>query len=140
MGKTGTIWHFVCDLFPSTWRTLSPDALFTRIQDTHANTQMSVLSLLVSRSTHPRNAYFSWQTLNCQIVPVLPSHLGTLLSAKSVSTQRFGRSGKSPSAQKGGGNLPPPFGTLGDKHEKMNHRPPHYRSTEIIKSKILKTI
>ena len=33
-----------------------------------------VLSLLVPRSTLPRNAYFSWQTLNCQIVPVLPSY------------------------------------------------------------------
>ena len=43
MGKTGTIWQFVCALFPSTWRTLSPDALFTRIRlpgfGTQANTQ-----------------------------------------------------------------------------------------------------
>ena len=34
MGKTGTIWQFVCALFPSFSRTLSPDALFTRIRDT----------------------------------------------------------------------------------------------------------
>ena len=34
-----------------------------------------VLSLLVSGSTLPRNAYFSRQTLICQIVPVLPSYL-----------------------------------------------------------------
>ena len=34
-----------------------------------------VLSLLLSGSTLPRNAYFSRQTLNCQIVPVLPSYL-----------------------------------------------------------------
>ena len=31
MGKTGTIWQFFRALFPSTWRTLSPNALFTRL-------------------------------------------------------------------------------------------------------------
>ena len=35
-----------------------------------------VLSLLVSGSTLPRNAYFSRQTLNCHIFPVLPSYRG----------------------------------------------------------------
>ena len=71
MSKTGTIWQFVCALFPRTWRTLSPDALFTRIRDTQTPRicHTFVLSLLVSRSTVPRNAYFSWQRLNCQIVP-----------------------------------------------------------------------
>ena len=62
MGKTGTIWLFFRALFPSTWRTLSPDALFTRIWDTRKPRicHIFVLSLLVSRSTLPRNAYFSW--------------------------------------------------------------------------------
>ena len=40
-----------------------------------------VLSLLVSRSALPRYAYFAWQTLNCQIVPVLPSCLYTFSKA-----------------------------------------------------------
>ena len=45
---------------------------------THAKTpricHIFVLSLLVSRSTLPQTAnFFLWQTLNCQIVPVLPS-------------------------------------------------------------------
>ena len=46
---------------------------------THANTQnlphFFVLSLLVFGSTLSRNAYFSRQTQNCQIVPVLPSYM-----------------------------------------------------------------
>ena len=61
MGKTRTIWQFVCALFPSTWRTLSPDA---HVYQDSGHTQTSrichifVLSLLVSRSTLPRNAFF----------------------------------------------------------------------------------
>ena len=39
MGKNGAMWHFFRALFPSTWRTLSPDALLTRIWDTRKNTQ-----------------------------------------------------------------------------------------------------
>ena len=78
MGKTGTIWQFFRALFPSTWRTLSPDALLTRIWDTRKHPESATFScsLLVFRSTLPRNAYFSWQTLNCQIVPFLPSYRG----------------------------------------------------------------
>ena len=56
MGKTGTIWQFFRALFPSTWRTLSPDALFTRIWDTTQTPRIChifVLSLLVSRSSFP---------------------------------------------------------------------------------------
>ena len=81
MGKTGTIWQLFRALFPSTWRTLSPDALFTRIWDTRKHPgicHIFVLSLLVSRSNVPRNAQFSWQTLNCQIIPVLPSYFPPL--------------------------------------------------------------
>ena len=38
MGQTGTIWQFFRALFLSTWRTLSPDALFTQdLGGTHAN-------------------------------------------------------------------------------------------------------
>ena len=37
-----------------------------------------VLPLLISRSTLPRNTYFFWQMLNCQIVPALPSYRGAL--------------------------------------------------------------
>ena len=44
-----------------------------------------VLSLLVLRGTLPRNAYFSWQTLNCQIVPVLPSYIEPLVD-KQIET------------------------------------------------------
>ena len=79
---TGKIWQFVCALFPSTWRTLSPDALFTYLQCSdsgHTKTpricHIFVLCLLLSTSTLHRNAYFSWQTLNCQIVAVLPYSL-----------------------------------------------------------------
>ena len=39
MGKNGTIWHFFRALSPGTWKTLSPDALFARLRDTHANAQ-----------------------------------------------------------------------------------------------------
>ena len=49
---------------------------------------MFVLFLLVSRSTLPRNAYFSWQTLNCQIVPVLPSYL--IGSQRALQNKGFG--------------------------------------------------
>ena len=42
------------------------------------------LSLLVSGSTLPRNAYFSWQTQNCQIVPALPSHRESVLSFSGI--------------------------------------------------------
>ena len=70
MGKTGTIWQFFRALFPSTWRTLFPDALFTRIW-THTQTpricHIFVLSLVVSRSTLPRNAYFSWQAASAKL-------------------------------------------------------------------------
>ena len=70
MSKTGTIWQFFRALFPST---RFVDQVLGHTQ-TPRIFQIFVLSLLVSRSTLPRNAYFSWQTLNCQIVPVLPSH------------------------------------------------------------------
>ena len=62
-------------------KTLSPDALFSRIWDTCKHTRIChtfVLSLLVSGSFLPQNADFSWQTRDCQIVPVLPSHLDIL--------------------------------------------------------------
>ena len=66
MGETGTIRQFFRALFPSTRRTLSPDALFTRIWDTRKHPESAtffVLSPLVFRSALPGNAYFSWQTL-----------------------------------------------------------------------------
>ena len=44
MGKAGTIWQFFRALFPSTWRTLSPDALFTRIQDTRKHPESATFS------------------------------------------------------------------------------------------------
>ena len=44
MGKTGTIWQFFRALFPSTWRTLSPDALFTRIWDTRKHPESATFS------------------------------------------------------------------------------------------------
>ena len=44
MGKTGTIWQFFRALFSSTWRTLSPDALFTRIRDTRKHTESAAFS------------------------------------------------------------------------------------------------
>ena len=82
MGKAGTIWQFFRALFPSTWRTLSSKMLCLPGFGTHANTpricHIFVLSLLVCRSTLSRNADFSWQTLNCQIVPVLPSYFAIL--------------------------------------------------------------
>ena len=72
-GRFGSLFRA---LFPSTWRTLSPKC-FVYQDSAHTQTpricQIFVLSLLVSGSILPRNAYFSRQTLNCQIVPVLPS-------------------------------------------------------------------
>ena len=44
MGKAGTIWQFFCALFPSTWRTLSPHALFTRIRDTRKHPEFATFS------------------------------------------------------------------------------------------------
>ena len=44
MGKTGTIWQLFRALFPSTWRPLSPDALFTRIQDTRKHPEFATFS------------------------------------------------------------------------------------------------
>ena len=93
MGKAGTIWQFFRALLPSTWRTLSSDALFTRIWDTRKRPESATFScfpcfsLLVSGSTLPRNAYFSWQTLNCQIVPVLPSYSAPLLLSQTPQEQ-----------------------------------------------------
>ena len=75
MGKAGTILAFVCVLFLSTWRTLSPDAFLPGF-GTHANTQNLphfVLSLLVPRSILPRNAYFSLANAK------LPNHPGLAL-------------------------------------------------------------
>ena len=44
IGKTGTIWQFFRALLPSTWRTLSPDALFTRIWDTRKHPESATFS------------------------------------------------------------------------------------------------
>ena len=44
MGKPGTIGQFFRALFPSTWRTLSPDALFTRIWDTRKHPESATFS------------------------------------------------------------------------------------------------
>ena len=44
MGKAGTISQFFRALFPSTWRTLSPDALFTRIWDTRKHPESATFS------------------------------------------------------------------------------------------------
>ena len=43
-GKTGTIWQFFRALFPSTWRTLSPNALFTRIRHTRKHPESATFS------------------------------------------------------------------------------------------------
>ena len=45
-GQNGTIWQLVRALFPGTWRTLSPDALFPTIWDTASVWELA------------RNAYF----------------------------------------------------------------------------------
>ena len=50
---------------------------------THANTQNlpHFRAFPASIQEHsPRNAYFSWQTQNCQIVPVMPSYIPPPLS------------------------------------------------------------
>ena len=44
MGKNGTIWHFFRAFFSSTWRTLSPDALFIRIRDTRTHPEFATFS------------------------------------------------------------------------------------------------
>ena len=44
MDKNGTIWQFLRALFPSTWRTLSPDALFTSIWDTRKHPEFATFS------------------------------------------------------------------------------------------------
>ena len=44
MGKTGTIWQFFRALFPGTWRTLPPDALFTRIRGTRQHPESAAFS------------------------------------------------------------------------------------------------
>ena len=52
---------FFCALFPSTWRRLSPDALFTRIWDTRKHPESATLSCLPWQypgAPSPRNAYF----------------------------------------------------------------------------------
>ena len=76
MGKTGTIWQF----FVLCFLALGGHCLQMLCLPgfgTHANAQNLPhfrAFLLISRSTLPRNAYFSWQTRNCQSVPVLPSY------------------------------------------------------------------
>ena len=86
MGKTRTIWQFFRALFPSTWRTLSPDTLFTRSWDTRKTPKIChifVLSLPVSRSTLPRNAYFFMAS------PKLPNRPGfALLPWKTQGRER----------------------------------------------------
>ena len=55
---------------------------------THAKPKIChtfVFSLLVSGSFLPPNAHFSWQTRDCQIIPVLPSYRFTLPSEKSCA-------------------------------------------------------
>ena len=77
MGKSGTIWQFFRALFPSTWRTLSPDALFTSIWDTRKHPDLPhfrAFPASIQEHSHLK-CLFSWQTRNCQIVPVLPSYL-----------------------------------------------------------------
>ena len=62
---------------------------------THANTQnlphFFMFSLPVFRSTLPRNAYFSWRTPNCQIVPVLPSYTPPLQYENRSCAAVFGK-------------------------------------------------
>ena len=78
MGKNGTIWlFFLCFV---SWHLEDTIPRCFVCQDSgHTQTpricHIFVLSLLASRSTFPRNANSSWQTRNCQIVPVLPSYL-----------------------------------------------------------------
>ena len=88
MGKTGTIWQFVRALFRSAWRTLSPDALFTRIRDTRKRPEFAphFRAFPASIQEHsPPKCLFSWQTLNCQIVPGLPSYFGKLAQLQTQS-------------------------------------------------------
>ena len=84
-GRFGNLFVLCC---LALWRILSPDA-FVYKDLLHTQTpricHIFVLSLRVSRSTRPRNAYFSWQTLNCQIVPILPSYLGNLCTLNMES-------------------------------------------------------
>ena len=62
---------------------------------THANTQnlphfRAFTASIQERS--PPNAYFSWQTLNCQIVPVLPFYRGGVeFRGVAVTTETFCR-------------------------------------------------
>ena len=78
MGKTGTIWQFFRALFPSTSRTLSPNALFTRIRHTRKHPESAIFRAFPASiwKHSPPKCLFSRQTLNCQIVPVLPSYRG----------------------------------------------------------------
>ena len=71
MRKNGTVWHF----FVLCFLALGGHCLQMLCLlgfGTHANTHTFVLSLLVSGSFLPQNAYLSWQTRDCQIVPVYP--------------------------------------------------------------------
>ena len=77
MGKNGTIWHFSVLCFPALGAHCLQMLCLRGVWDARKHPESAtpfVLSLLVFRSTVPRNAYFLWQTLNCQIVPVLPSY------------------------------------------------------------------
>ena len=90
--KPGRFGSFFRALFPSTWRT-TVSRCFVYQDLGHTQTpricHIFVLSWLVSRSNVLRNAYFSWQTLSCQIVPVLPSYIGTLPKRSPPLVRRF---------------------------------------------------
>ena len=77
--KPGRFGSFFSALFPSTWRTLSPDALLTRIWDTPKHPESATFRAFPASiwEHSPRNAYFFMgKRQNCQIVPALPSYRG----------------------------------------------------------------
>ena len=95
MGKNATIWHFV-SCFVS-WRLEDTVSWCFVHQDLgHMQTpricHTFVLSLLVSGSFLPQNAFFHDKTLDCQIVPVLPSH--TPLLPPGTQIQRVSKYAK----------------------------------------------
>ena len=82
MGKNGTIWHFFVPCFLA----LGEHCLqmlclpgFGTHASTHNLPHFRAFPASIRELSHPK-CLFSWQTRDCQIVPVLPSHAGELLT------------------------------------------------------------
>ena len=91
MGKTGLIWQFFRALFPSTRRTLSPDAFFTRFWDTRKPQNLPhfrAFPASIQEQCPPKCLIFMANAAKLPNRPGLHSYRGVLqgLKTRKIST------------------------------------------------------